>query len=463
MTERTAASNADTNATAITINGGNSLRVAELKDGRKAIIIRTSDRIAFKQCRRKWGWSSHLKRNLGATYLAGPLWFGSAIHYALEDFHGYNHFGKPSNAFKAYCIATAKQHLRELPGEAQELYKLGQQMMDYYTDHWLRYRTIDQTYWEETPNGYIPQTEVNFEIEVPIWEHPTLEAYVHAHGADCVLYRGTIYRVGVDDLGRLWVIEYKTAKRAEALHFQTDPQVTTYVWAASHVYERPVAGVIYYQFVKTAPEPPRQLSSGKISTASNLVTSYPLYKQALEDMYGAVSNAPVNNVNFLAELTRQENPDRDRYIQRERVYRNEHMCAAEAQKILMELEDMLNPNLPLYPNPTRDCSRMCSFLAPCVSMDDGSDWEQELEDEFAERDQAADRMWRSRLPSPQELHDQQEAEQEGAAPISLESLQLQSLNQASEKARRQAEIDAGETGDAGDGADSSTFSFDVTR
>src|SRR5574343_280770 len=99
-----------------------SLNVVGLKDGRRAIIIRTSDRIAFKQCRRKWGWSSHLKRNLGPKYLASPLWFGSAIHYALEDFHGYKRFANAADAFKAYCIATAKQHIRDLPTDANELY-----------------------------------------------------------------------------------------------------------------------------------------------------------------------------------------------------------------------------------------------------------------------------------------------------------------------------------------------------
>ncbi|MEB3061050.1 PD-(D/E)XK nuclease family protein, partial [Parvimonas micra] len=103
-----------------------------------------SDRIAFKQCRRKWAWSSHLKRNLGSRNLASPLWFGSAIHYALEDFHGYKHFETASDAFQAYCIATSKQHLRDLPHDAAELLVLGVKMMDYYTNTWLATRRADE-------------------------------------------------------------------------------------------------------------------------------------------------------------------------------------------------------------------------------------------------------------------------------------------------------------------------------
>jgi hypothetical protein len=382
-----------------------SLRLARLPDGRKAIIIRTSDRIAFKQCRRKWGWSSHLMRNLGAKYLAAPLWFGSAIHFALEDYHGYNYFERPSNAFRAYCISTSQQHTRELPTEAQELYDLGCKMMDYYVDHWLRFRKVPETYWAPNPitGVFEPQVEVNFEIPVPLDENPTLKRLCEQQEADCILYRGTIDRVAIDEDGSLWCVEYKTAKRAERYHFQTDPQITTYVWAMSHIYDKPIAGVEYQQFVKTAPESPRILSSGKLSTASNLVSSYPLYYKALEEFYGDATRAPKDHVAKLAELGRAEDEWGDRFIRRDIVRRNTHACNAEALKILLEIEDMVNPNLPLYPNPTRQCPYMCSFLAPCVTMDDGGDWEYELELEYSERDQDGDRYWRKRLPSIESL------------------------------------------------------------
>jgi hypothetical protein len=382
-----------------------SIRVAHLPDGRKAIIIRTSDRIAFKQCRRKWGWSSHLKRNLAPKHLASPLWFGSGIHYALEDFHGYNHFKSPAKAFLAYCIATSRQDTRLLPPDAQEHADLGVKMMDYYQNYWLRFRKTLDTYWAPNPlTGELePQVEVNFEIEIPLDENPHLERLARAHGADCILYCGTIDRVGIDEDGNLWIIEYKTAKRAEAYHFQTDPQITTYVWAGSHIYDRPVVGIRYYQYIKTAPESPRILGSGKISTASNLVSSYPLYYEALEKFYGSADAAPKEFHTKLAQIGQAEGEHYDRYVRRDIVRRNTHTCNAEAAKILLEIEDMINPDLPLYPNPTRQCPYMCSFLAPCVTMDDGGDWEYELEREFGSRDQDSERFWRKRLPPVESL------------------------------------------------------------
>jgi hypothetical protein len=286
-------------------------------------------------------------------------------------------------------------------------------MMDYYVDHWLRFRKVPQTYWAPNPvTGELePQVEVNFEVPIPLDEHPHLKRLCETYGADCILYRGTIDRVAIDEDGYLWCVEYKTAKRAERYHFQTDPQITTYCWAMSHIYDKPVAGVEYQQFVKTAPESPRILSSGKISTASNLVSSYPLYYAALERFYGSADKAPKEHMSKLVELGKAEDEWGDRFIRRDIVRRNAHTCNAEAVKILLEIEDMLNPNLPLYPNPTRQCPYMCSFLAPCVTMDDGGDWEYEIEREFDERDQSSERYWRSRLPSQDKLQRLLEAKQ----------------------------------------------------
>jgi hypothetical protein len=123
-------------------------------------------------------------------------------------------------------------------------------------------------------------------------------------------------------------------------------------------------------------------------------------------------------------LMKSETQDKDRYIVRDKIHRNPEQCYHEAQKILLELEDMLNPDLPLYPNPTRDCSRMCSFLTPCVNMDDGSDWEALLTQAYSSRDQDLERLWRARLPSPIVLYEQFNKE---AATPDLLDMQMQAL------------------------------------
>jgi len=369
----------------------------EESSGRQRAIIRTSDRILFKTCRRRWAWQSHLRGNLGPKRKASPLWLGSGIHYALEDFHSVRTYGSPAEAFKAYCKASfklARKHnqTNSFPEDIHELIDLGTRMMEYYSI-WLESREQIQTYIH---NG-VPQVEVNFKIKLP-WEEGK-------YGLDDVFYSGQMDRVAIDEQGFLWIVEYKTAKAIQTSHYATDAQVTSYCWAASCIYDRPVAGVIYQQHRKTLPEEPRILANGTISTAQNMITSHRMYRQALIKVYGDVGRAPKANVDYLDALAYKEQPRDDGFIRRDYIYRNQFQIESEGQKIMMEADEMLNPELHLYPNPSRSCAFMCSFLSPCNSLDDGSDFEHELKLTTTNRETEYD-SWRKYLEQPQEQSQQ---------------------------------------------------------
>jgi hypothetical protein len=72
---------------------------------------------------------------------------------------------------------------------------------------------------------------------------------------------------------------------------------------------------------------------------------------------------------------------------------------------MMELEDMANPNLPLYPNPSKDCEWGCPLQAACVAMDRGDDWQDYLDQyTFTAQTVAEEQIkWRRLLPNPQVL------------------------------------------------------------
>lgn len=360
----------------------------------RVAVIRTSDRITFKRCRRRWHWSSHLRTNLQPVRSASPLWFGSGVHFALEDFHGANEYKHPWTAFKAYVKASKAYRPDALPTDWKDLCFLARGMLSYYAEYWLQMRDPYKTFvW----NG-VPQVEVNARIPIPF--------DATKYGYDQVVYSLTLDRVVIDDDGNLWIQEYKTAKNIQTHFFPTDPQVTSYMWAAEQLYPGyKIMGVIYQQHKKAIPEFPEVLSTGRLSTNTKQSTTYHLYRHALIRQYGKEYGtvAPpelIGCLNHFASLEDQWTGDK--FIRRDRVYRNEQMCASEGEKILMEVEEMLNPNLALYPNPVRECIHMCPFSGPCVSLDDGSDWEQELEALFELRPKGYD-DWRRYLPEPQAL------------------------------------------------------------
>lgn len=357
-------------------------------------VLRTSDRLLFRRCRRLWGWMSHNRQSRVMKTLEDYFWLGTGVHYALEDYHGLNFYGHPAKAFLAYSEAT--RAAGKLPGTWQENERLGIALMSYYAEHWLRNRNPLETFEVDG----IPQCEVNGAIDLGVktWDGRR------------ILYGFTMDRIVIDEYDRLWVAEYKTAKQIRLYHFDVDEQITSYCWAAWRLYQRPVAGVIYQQHRKSMPVLPKVLASGKVSTDSRQATSAAMYSKMLCDMYGTLDRAPHDNIVCYNKYVMGEDEDRDRFVVRHRIERNERQLLSFEEKIFMELEELTRPDLPLYPNPTKDCEFMCPMQAACVAMDDGSEWEGVLDaysvarpDGLSARDKEQ-ATWRHLLPEPEDVH-----------------------------------------------------------
>jgi len=350
-------------------------------------IIRTSDRIQFKRCRRKWAFSSNLRGNL--TYSGespAPLWFGTGFHFALEDFHGYNRFGDPFKAFQAFAAASEtadrKSGTSTVPTDLDELLELAEGMFRHYGD-WQENRREFETLW------VLGRPMVELNLLVPL---PRLGKEVY--------YSLTIDRLVTDGYGRIWMQDYKTYKIFQtASKLEMDPQILSYAWGLFKLLGIEVEGMAYLQFLKTVPSAPRLLKNGMFSQAKNQTVSYLSYRRALRDHYG--DEVPHDYDDFLEFLMAQENEDGDRFLRLDRVRINPAQRDSEYKKILLEGRDMLNPKLPIYPNPTRDCNWDCSFREACLAMDRGDDWQHILNELFVSRSEADDN-WRQYIEWPEE-------------------------------------------------------------
>lgn len=349
----------------------------------RQLIIRTSDRGLFRRCRRKWAWQSHLKGNFEPLQKVTPLWMGTGFHFALEQMHSTYNYKTASEAFVAYYDATKKAYnIDNLPADIDKALDLACGMLDYYQKEWLASRDPLTTY---VYNGE-PQVEVDFQIPLPI--NPP-------KGYDIVIYAGTLDRTIIDEYNHLWIVEYKTAKQFATGHFMIDAQCTAYSWAGYSIYKLPVQGIIYQQHRKELPQAPKILRAGKISSDKSQKVTRRAYREALLNIYGNVQKAPKVNIDMLNHLSERETEDYDSFIRRDKVYRSLHQIQAEGEKILMEVGEIINPQTPLYPSPTRDCIYQCPFMSACISMDDGSDWEYEINETCRRRKQEAyDMRWR---------------------------------------------------------------------
>lgn len=370
---------------------------------RSKYTIRTSDRRVFRRCLRKWDWQSSLRQNLqrAGTEQNINFWFGSAIHFALEDYHGWNRFKDPRRAFHAYYNAFPDE---ELPNGAEFHYELGMSMLSYYLTWFERHNESPkfQTAWfypDYSPakpfaEGAEPAVEQRFYIPLNVWvsvdiaTDEIIEVYWkqedlpaaegseysrdgHVYRVIALYYHGTIDKIMIDCYGRYWLCDYKTAKGADTNKLDTDDQVSAYLWAAQKVFPFPVYGFVYQQLTKEAVQEPKRLKDGTLSVDKRQKTTYSLLKQELIKEYGSVMDAPNKLIDFLNHLASKEEPEGDRFIRWDFVKRNEQQLRATEEHIYGELRQMLWPNLYCYPTPTRDCIWECPFRDACIALDRG--------------------------------------------------------------------------------------------
>ncbi len=347
------------------------------------IEIHTNDRNTFRRCRRKWDLQSPVRRNLEPYPRVANVnpWLGTGIHFALQDFHGYGRFKDPVEALIAfYNVFTSS----ELPEGAEEAIELGVGMLEYYKV-WLEVPGREQfeTLWI---NG-VPQVEVEWRLDLS--DHfPNL--------GKKVVYHGTFDRIARDSHGGLWVEDYKTTRAMDFHRLALDSQMKAYSWAAEQVYGTQFEGALMLQMAKSLPAYPKKLKRGGFSKDRRQKTTHWLYRQALMDTYGEI---PQSYVEFLNVLAMEEMPEGDRFIHLGKMHHNQHTKNQTYQYIVQEAKEMLDPHIPLYPNPTMNCSWECKdFRTICILMDEGGDWEGALQDNFKERGPRGE--WESKIVWP---------------------------------------------------------------
>ena len=349
----------------------------------KAISIHTSDRILYKRCRRKWDYESFLRKNLEPKGISAALFFGTGIHFALEDYHGYNKFGSPVDAFQAYYDCFDRE--TELNMDCETLGMLAPGMLTYYVSEWLPLRKPFKTFWLDGE----PQVEIEIILNLP---------QLSKELGYPVVYSMRLDRVVEDDLGRLWIMDYKTAKQFDVNKLETDPQVSAYCWGAEIYYGRPIEGMVYLQMKKELIGDPRILKNGDISSDKQQNTNFYRYQEMLKFKYG-LEEVPIKNQECLDYLIAQESELGDSIIRYDLIRRNAYCRKKEYDLIRMETLEMLNANLPIYINPTMNCYRDCSFRSVCLAQNDGLDWEFILNENYQQRKSDKDK-WRKKLKYP---------------------------------------------------------------
>ena len=381
------------------------------------IPIHGSDVASFLRCRRYWNWSSPARRNLrtraDVSGVNPNLWFGTGIHYALEHYYNPVLQRDPVESFRTWFdyqwnggIVSEKwleqtydnnphplddgtfqiRGLRDiLPQVDEEEYfgyrELGLGMMEFY-----------KTYAKEHDDFEIIATESTYSIPLGFESIDTREespnygkhSEVHARGKrDTIIYWPHLDRFGVRD--------HKTAAKVDEDYFaklDSDPQVSTYLWASreeARLNDLPwkeINQCLYEALRKVYPQSPTELKNGtpSLNRADESCTA-----QMFSDFVDE------NNLNLWFDKTEKAQTYYNwlvaegdkRFIQRKTTFRSDSYLDNIGLQLAEIAQEMLDPSLRIYPRFTNDFNCLkCAFRAPCLAMQDNSDYEFILDNNY---------------------------------------------------------------------------------
>lgn len=338
--------------------------------------IHISDVRTFRQCRRRWGWSSPLRRNLEPTIPYVPFFTGRAVHAALEFYY---RDGTPFRDSLDRYLASEDVNMQQMgelwPAEQtafEDQIQLIRDILDHYA---LWVAQDDKTYSDK----YLKFIALETEFDIPM---PTLMGYDSRVMRLGGRFDGVVQHTGT---GEYWIWETKTTRSISELvrSLANDEQCGTYIYAASQALKIPVVGVLYNIIRKKPPTPPTVLNGGNLSKNRSVDTTAFGYIHDLKKIYPDWSDETVMQMygDLLAGLLDNE----QKFFLRFPIYRKPTEIKMLMQGIYQTGKEMISARTAMYPSPSWMNCNFCAFRSPCLAMNAGSDFEVLLREEYQNR------------------------------------------------------------------------------
>jgi hypothetical protein len=300
-------------------------------------LIRTSERATFKRCRQKWWWG-HVQGLRLERQTKPALVFGDLFHQSLAAYYkpGVKRGPHPSKTFEKlymqYIDEQGKLKIADMDNEDErvDLGELGIEVL----------------------NNYISQYGKDEDIEIIYPEHP-FRVQLKDLGGKPFWYIGRFDALFKwRTTGEKGLLEHKTGSEDLKPHLQLDEQAGSY-WTFAPMHLRKLGimesgeelDIILYNFARKAKKD--------------------LRPQNEEGLY----------LNKDGSVSKKQPPP---LFERIAVYRDPDDRKEQMRRIRAEAFEMRlvkQGKLPVYKNPTKNCTWDCVFMNMCELHETSSDWE----------------------------------------------------------------------------------------
>ncbi len=316
-------------------------------------IFSISDLKTFKRCRQLADFSISARMGLRPQVPAIYYTVGEIAHEALEMYYNGNE--------------TAWTEYQSKALEALQGYTANPRYED-IRDETLSFTYVLQAYmkrWAKRNDHFkMLNTEVRDLIELDNGHYFTFK------------YDGLVQKKD----GSVWIKEFKTTASlpTDLAWLQIDDQAAAYQWAVEKVSGIPVVGTIYTWLRKKNPTKPKELASGGVSIAKNIVTT----AEAFYDGLIALGYSPNSYTDMLKFIAGKEGGD---YFLRTEVMANSKQRRYMGEHILRLTDELTNPDTYMYASSSQQNCSKCAFFGPCTAKQLGLNYKALLESDY-ERD-----------------------------------------------------------------------------
>lgn len=346
-------------------------------------VIRSSERVDFKRCPKKWFWAWRMGLVPKAKQF-GALDLGAWVHEALALWYteGLTRKGSLVKRFREVANAAIRQAVKDGAPEAQitialELFALGEAMMKAY-----------RVQYGMDSNVIVIQAEIPLEFD--ILDESNNVVAIHRLKPDLV-YRNA-------DTGEVWLMEHKTAGSIKLEHLTIDDQAKPYLAMAERAL-REVGAIgprerlrgIMYNFLRKATPDERPRDAQGYATNKPAKADY-LAAFASGKPASQLAVNPKLKVDELAEIARQHGytvlgarsksqplpsfvrhpipaTDKAKAVTMQRLRTDAVIVTALTEGLQQK---KIDPAL-LPKTPHRSCPKFCDYFTMCELEENGGD------------------------------------------------------------------------------------------
>jgi hypothetical protein len=325
--------------------------------------IHISDVLAFKSCRRKWDYSSLLRRNLTPIGIYAPFFTGRVIHGALDALYRYGI--NPADEVIELVAKETKELQEKFPTvHAANVPTINEQMALCVAilEHYMQWRASFRGKFNDNDLDFL---NVEQAFNVPM---RTNRGFLARSLRLAGRFDG-IVRHKKDDQLYLWEVKTTRSIAQRLKQLDLEEQADAYCIAAQELLQQPIAGVIYTLIRKAVPQSPQVLKNGFLSQNKAIDTTFAHYLAAIRSHHGHIAtNQFIQETygDFLQHLLDNGNP----FFERVMIRRSQAQLKSARNELYAVALEMTRPSIPIYKHGQIGCN-WCIVREPCIAQQQG--------------------------------------------------------------------------------------------